>query len=34
MFGGKSHLTKFCLFFDHTVDRMGFCNSPGSNYAD
>jgi hypothetical protein len=33
-FGGKSHLTKFCLFFDHTVDRMGFCNSPGSNYAD
>jgi hypothetical protein len=33
-FGGKPHSTRFCLFFDHTKNRMSFCSAPNSNYAD
>ena len=33
-FGGKPHSTRFCLFFDHAKNRMSFCSTPNSNYAD
>ena len=33
-FGGRLHLTRFCLFFDHAKNRMSFCSAPNSNYAD